>query len=73
MKRRGWKYCPTCKTPIQKRSGCNHMSCPSPACNTHFCYICGCLIVKSTLRQEIEGATSAHYRKNCQLFDVHAK
>ncbi|KAH9016425.1 hypothetical protein EDB83DRAFT_2439307, partial [Lactarius deliciosus] len=42
-----------CKTPIQKVSGCNHMTCLTPACNTHFCYHCGDLIVKSALRQEI--------------------
>jgi hypothetical protein len=70
MKQQGWKYCPTCKTPIQKISGCNHMSCLTPACNTHFCYICGGLIVKSALGQEIKEAISAHYSKNCQLFEV---
>ncbi|KAI0273216.1 hypothetical protein BGY98DRAFT_1120058 [Russula aff. rugulosa BPL654] len=70
MKQQGWKYCPTCKTPIQKTSGCNHMSCMTPACNTHFCYICGGLIVKSALGREIEEATSAHFEKNCALFEV---
>jgi len=70
MKQQGWKYCPSCKTPIQKISGCNHMSCMTPACNTHFCYICGGLMVKSALGQEIKEATSAHYRKNCVLFEV---
>jgi hypothetical protein len=38
--------------------------------NRHFCYICGGLIVRSALGQEIEEATSAHYRKNCMLFEV---
>ncbi|KAH9991339.1 hypothetical protein BJV77DRAFT_536913 [Russula vinacea] len=68
VKQQGWKYCPTCKTPIQKRSGCNHMTCPSPACNTHFCYICGGFIVKSTSAKEINTAISAHFRKKCELF-----
>jgi len=70
MKKQGWKYCPSCKTPIQKESGCNHMSCMTPACNTHFCYLCGGLIVKSALGNEIQEAISSHYRKNCTLFVV---
>ncbi|KAF9231835.1 hypothetical protein BU15DRAFT_55690, partial [Melanogaster broomeanus] len=47
MKTKGWHYCPSiivfpgCKTPILKESGCNHMTCISPGCNTHFCYVCG--------------------------------
>ncbi|KIJ64841.1 hypothetical protein HYDPIDRAFT_153660 [Hydnomerulius pinastri MD-312] len=69
MKERGWKYCPNCKTPIQKDSGCNHMMCISPGCNTHFCYVCGGMIVRSAVRQEVNGALSKHYEK-CQLFEV---
>jgi len=68
MKQQGWKYCPSCKTPIQKESGCNHMTCMTPACNTHFCYRCGELIVKSGLGQEIKQAISNHYASNCELF-----
>ncbi|KAI0317531.1 hypothetical protein OF83DRAFT_1120887 [Amylostereum chailletii] len=67
MRQRGWKYCPTCRTPIQKESGCNHMTCGSPACNTHFCYVCGENIVQSALQNEIRNAVSAHYRR-CNLF-----
>ncbi|KAF8465630.1 hypothetical protein DFH94DRAFT_783146, partial [Russula ochroleuca] len=70
MKQQGWNYCPSCKTPIQKISGCDHMSCLTLACNTRFCYICGGLIVKSVLSQEITDATSTHYRENYQLFEV---
>ncbi|KAI9434828.1 hypothetical protein H4582DRAFT_1818325 [Lactarius indigo] len=70
MKQQGWKYCPSCKTPIQKVSGCNHMSCMTPACNTHFCYLCGGLIVKSALGQEVREATSNHFSSNCALFEV---
>lgn len=33
--------CPTCYTPIEKLSGCPHMTCTVPDCNTHFCW--GCL------------------------------
>ncbi|KAF8446345.1 hypothetical protein L210DRAFT_3529691 [Boletus edulis BED1] len=69
MKEKGWKHCPNCATPIQKESGCNHMSCISPGCNSHFCYICGGMIVRSALNQEINNAVSVHFRK-CQLFEV---
>ncbi|PBK72468.1 hypothetical protein ARMSODRAFT_954173 [Armillaria solidipes] len=72
MKQRGWKYCPGCKTPVQKESGCNHMTCMSPGCNTHFCYICGGKIVQSALRGDIQAAVSDHYRRRCTLFEVPA-
>ena len=31
--------CPSCNIPIQRSSGCTHMTCSK--CNTHFCYVCG--------------------------------
>ncbi|TDL23182.1 hypothetical protein BD410DRAFT_721585 [Rickenella mellea] len=68
MRRRGWKHCPGCQTPTEKITGCNHMTCFTPGCNTHFCYVCGKSIVKSSLRSEIQSAVSAHYRK-CSLFE----
>lgn len=69
MKDRGWKACPGCKTNIQKTDGCNHMTCPSPGCNTHFCYACGESIVRSTRREELQRAISRHYRK-CEFIRV---
>jgi len=68
MKQRGWKYCPNCKTPVQSGGGCTHMTCISPACNTHFCYVCGQTIVRSALQSDIQTAVTAHYRA-CKLFD----
>ncbi|KAJ6511934.1 hypothetical protein C8R47DRAFT_963668 [Mycena vitilis] len=68
MKSQGWKHCPNCKTPFQKSSGCNHMTCISPSCNTHFCYLCGETIVRSALPQEIRSAMAAHYTL-CKLFE----
>ncbi|KAJ7307075.1 hypothetical protein DFH08DRAFT_901173 [Mycena albidolilacea] len=68
MKSRGWKHCPGCKTPFQKSDGCNHMTCMSPGCNTHFCYLCGQSIVRSALQREVRSAVSVHYRR-CRLFE----
>ncbi|KAF9220031.1 hypothetical protein BS17DRAFT_715811 [Gyrodon lividus] len=69
MKEKGWQYCPNCKTPIQKDTGCNHMTCISPGCNSHFCYLCGGMIVQSAVRNDVGHAVSKHYQK-CQLFEV---
>ncbi|KAI0723138.1 hypothetical protein C8Q76DRAFT_721731 [Earliella scabrosa] len=66
MKARGWKYCPGCQTPAEKIDGCNYISCTSPGCNTHFCYHCGELAVRSVIRQEIQSAKAAHYTK-CKI------
>ncbi|KAF5362263.1 hypothetical protein D9756_002246 [Leucocoprinus leucothites] len=68
MQQQGWKTCPGCSTPVQKSEGCNHMTCITPACNTHFCYIDGGMIIKGGIRKEIQDALNAHYRK-CKLFD----
>ncbi|KAH7920858.1 hypothetical protein BV22DRAFT_1073245 [Leucogyrophana mollusca] len=68
MKQSGWKYCPSCRTPIQKAMGCNHMTCISPGCNTHFCYRCGEGIVRSALQKDIKSAISAHFQR-CRLFE----
>ena len=43
--------------------------CISPGCNTHFCYVCGGMIVRSALNHEIDTAVSEHYSR-CQLFEV---
>ena len=29
---------PNCGAPIEKRSGCNHMTCTK--CSTHMCWLC---------------------------------
>ena len=31
--------CPSCNIPIQRSTGCDHMTCSK--CSTHFCYHCG--------------------------------
>lgn len=68
MATRGWKHCPGCKTPIQKESGCNHMTCSSPGCNMHFCYRCGESIIASASPSDIRPAISSHYSR-CHLFE----
>ncbi|KAH9853651.1 hypothetical protein C2E23DRAFT_884804 [Lenzites betulinus] len=65
MKEKGWKHCPGCQTPAEKISGCNHLSCLTPGCNTHFCYQCGVLIVRSALPREIAQTKAEHF-KRCQ-------
>ncbi|KAI0108984.1 hypothetical protein GGR51DRAFT_513963 [Nemania sp. FL0031] len=36
--RNGWRSCPRCNNMVEKRSGCNHMTC---RCGGEFCYVCG--------------------------------
>ncbi|KAF9054462.1 hypothetical protein BJ165DRAFT_1306121, partial [Panaeolus papilionaceus] len=68
MRRKGWKYCPGCQTPIQKESGCNHITCGAPGCNVHFCYKCCVLIIDTTNGGDVGTAVTEHYTA-CQLFE----
>lgn len=34
----GIKDCPECKTPLEKISGCNHITCVG--CKAHMCWVC---------------------------------
>ncbi|KAL4915237.1 hypothetical protein BDW62DRAFT_203838 [Aspergillus aurantiobrunneus] len=36
--KRGWKRCWNCKRMVERRSGCDHMTC---VCGKQFCYRCG--------------------------------
>ncbi|KAI0644846.1 hypothetical protein C8Q79DRAFT_968077 [Trametes meyenii] len=60
LKAQKWKRCPGCKTPTEKTAGCHYMMCIAPGCNTHFCYLCGQLIVRSAMRKEISAAKVKH-------------
>jgi len=63
MKQEGWKNCPGCNIPVQKSSGCNHIACSAPGCNTHFCYRCETILVRSVFGSEIHAAVSSHFRR----------
>jgi len=70
MRKKGWKYCPGCKTPVQKETGCNHMTCGSPGCNVHFCYRCGISIIDTSYGGDVGSAVREHYT-NCVMFERH--
>ncbi|KAH7310392.1 hypothetical protein B0J17DRAFT_585986, partial [Rhizoctonia solani] len=69
MREQGWKHCPGCRTPIERSFGCNHMTCTTPGCNTHFCYVCGKVVTQGGTRDEISTAVAEHYQ-SCLLFEV---
>ncbi|KAI6143725.1 hypothetical protein BKA82DRAFT_4182778 [Pisolithus tinctorius] len=50
------------KAAVQKMGGCNHMTCATPGCNSHFCYKCGKQIAKSPIQMVVSSAVTAHYR-----------
>jgi hypothetical protein len=63
MDSEGWKFCPGCRTPTEKTTGCDHITCGSPGCNTHFCYVCGEAIVQSIRGEEIQEQVTNHFRQ----------
>ncbi|KAG8831222.1 hypothetical protein FRC18_006950 [Serendipita sp. 400] len=63
LKKEGWRHCPGCNIPVQKSSGCNHIACSAPGCNTHFCYRCGDILIRSVFGSEIHRAISNHFRR----------
>lgn len=71
MRKKGWRYCPGCTSPIQKESGCNHMKCTSPGCNVHFCYKCGVLILDASTGQDVGVAVDNHYLRCTQFEKSH--
>ncbi|CCA71549.1 hypothetical protein PIIN_05486 [Serendipita indica DSM 11827] len=63
LKKEGWRQCPGCAVPVQKIAGCNHIACSAPGCNTHFCYRCGDILIRSVFGSEIHHAISNHFRR----------
>ncbi|EDR14624.1 uncharacterized protein LACBIDRAFT_305441 [Laccaria bicolor S238N-H82] len=66
VRKYGWRYCPGCHIPIQKESGCNHMTCVG--CYMHFCYRCGEAIGSSLGGQDVGRAVTTHY-SSCVQFE----
>ncbi|KAF9480532.1 hypothetical protein BDN70DRAFT_609099 [Pholiota conissans] len=71
MRRKGWKYCPGCRTPIQKETGCNHMTCGAPGCRVHFCYKCGDMIFDMSRSRSdgLSAAITTHYSR-CRQYPL---
>lgn len=46
------RRCPKCKVPVAFTWGCAHMTCGNPACQTHWCWLCGldCKTTNATYR-----------------------
>ncbi|KAG6330041.1 hypothetical protein ID866_9049 [Astraeus odoratus] len=83
VKRKGWHYCPSVSQfpipsteirlslwQVAERQSRSSIQCIVPGCNTHFCYVCGGLIVRSALRDEVRHAIARHYSSKCLLFEV---
>lgn len=51
----GWKRCPSCRHVIERRGGCNHVTC---RCGTQLCYACG------------TGYKHGQKQCTCHLFEV---
>lgn len=62
MRRKGWRFCPGCRTPFLRDQGCAHMTCTAPGCHTHFCYRCGGTIWKLGDRGTAYRAARNHAR-----------
>lgn len=53
--------CPTCKTPCQKKMGCNHMICFQ--CGTHFCYLCTAWLAEDNPYKHFNTLDSSCYNR----------
>ncbi|AEE77356.1 unnamed protein product [Arabidopsis thaliana] len=54
------KLCPKCSKPIQKRDGCNHMTCK---CGQHFCWLCGQATGRDHSYSSIAGHSCGRYKE----------
>jgi arsenate reductase-like glutaredoxin family protein len=42
--------CPGCSTPIIDHDGCEHITCPNPGCNTHYCFGCKYIFTEEQIK-----------------------
>ncbi|XP_019101828.1 PREDICTED: putative E3 ubiquitin-protein ligase ARI4 [Camelina sativa] len=53
------KLCPKCSKPVEKRDGCNHMTC---ICGQCFCWLCGEATGKTHSYRSIAGHSCGRYK-----------
>ncbi|XP_019099610.1 PREDICTED: putative E3 ubiquitin-protein ligase ARI4 [Camelina sativa] len=53
------KLCPECSKPVEKRDGCNHMTC---ICGQCFCWLCGEATGKTHSYRSIAGHSCGRYK-----------
>jgi hypothetical protein len=65
--------CPSCKVPIEKQSGCNHMTCK--LCSYEFCWICRGRYTKTHYSKAnfIFGCPGMHYTITSDIRNVRRK
>lgn len=54
------KPCPKCQWPVEKSSGCNHVTC---RCGQHFCWLCGAATGLSHTWTSIAAHTCGRYKE----------
>ena len=55
------KYCPSCKSGIQKMDGCNKMTCTR--CHAYFCWLCMATLSRSNPYQHFNGPESKCFNR----------
>jgi hypothetical protein len=54
------KKCPSCKVPIEKNDGCDHMTCTR--CSFQFCWVCLCDYVRSSSDAQYHERACIYYQ-----------
>ncbi len=67
----GMKMCPGCHQGCLKTQYCDHITCPTPGCGTHFCYRCGIAFAHGTYshsscRERVPGILELEERQRQQ-------